>query len=257
MIKAAKECGEFVPRKNHDELTEVLGNPEHRSRVRGISSRQSWKNVDSWQSDVASYHMRQRYKEGIFQAGKEAAVKEMIMGLIQDAFTSTDPKMVELRTQMFHQASVMTQQGEAAIQGQMVSGTSQPQRYLIDEIVEPTTAMLQVAWGRTGKKDVAHGTVQPPNPKARYHGRPIPPEYAVVEVMWTHDHHDNDELDFPNEEGDTTLGQALSTHVLWNKANIVLDLSKPASKPSQPSSSPPGGPSDDDDDNSGDGNGDE
>jgi hypothetical protein len=46
--------------------------------------------------------MRQRYKEGIFQAGKEAAVKEMIMGSIQDAFTSTDPKMVELRTQMFH-----------------------------------------------------------------------------------------------------------------------------------------------------------
>jgi hypothetical protein len=31
----------------------------------------------------------------------------MIMGKIQDAFMSTDPKMVELRTQMFCQASVM------------------------------------------------------------------------------------------------------------------------------------------------------
>jgi hypothetical protein len=39
MIKVAKECGEFVPRRNHDELTEALGNPEHRSRVQGISSR--------------------------------------------------------------------------------------------------------------------------------------------------------------------------------------------------------------------------
>jgi hypothetical protein len=58
--------------------------------------------VDSWQSDTTYYHTRQRYKEGIFQACKEAAVKEMIMGLIQDAFMSTDPKMVELRTQMFH-----------------------------------------------------------------------------------------------------------------------------------------------------------
>jgi hypothetical protein len=57
--------------------------------------------VDSWQSDAASYHTRQRYKEGIFQAGKEAAVKEMIMGSIQDAFMSIDPKMVELRHKCF------------------------------------------------------------------------------------------------------------------------------------------------------------
>jgi hypothetical protein len=65
--------------------------------------------VESWQSDDASYHTRQRYKEDIFQAGKEVTVKEMIMGSIQDAFTSIDPKMVELRTQMFCQAGVMTQ----------------------------------------------------------------------------------------------------------------------------------------------------
>jgi hypothetical protein len=118
--------------------------------------------------------------------------------------------------------------------------------------------MLKVPWGRTGKKkDVAHATVQPPNPKAKYHGILILPEYAVVEVMWTHDHHNDDELDFPNEEGDTTLGQVLGTRVLWNKADIVLDMPKPVSKPSQPSSSLPGGPSDNDDDNGSDGNGDD
>jgi hypothetical protein len=76
----------------------------------------------------------------------------------------------------------------------------------------------------------------------------------MVEVMWTYDHHDDDELDFANKEGDMTLGQALGTRVLWNKVDIVLDMPKPASKSSQPSSSPPGGPSDDDDDNDGDGN---
>jgi hypothetical protein len=79
----------------------------------------------------------------------------------------------------------------------------------------------------------------------------------MVEVMWTHDHHDDDELDFPNEEGDTTLAWVLGTRALWNKADIILDMPKSASKPSQPSSSPPGGPSDDDDDNGGDGNGDD
>jgi hypothetical protein len=40
-IKAAKEREEFVPRRNHDELTEVLGNPEHHGHVQGISPRQS------------------------------------------------------------------------------------------------------------------------------------------------------------------------------------------------------------------------
>jgi hypothetical protein len=66
----------------------------------------------------------------------------MIMGKIQDAFTSTDPKMVELRTQMFCQAGVLPQQGQATVQGQMVLGTSQLQRYWVDEIVEPTLGVL-------------------------------------------------------------------------------------------------------------------
>ena len=40
----------------------------------------------------------------------------MIMGKIQDTFMSTDPKMV-------HQAGVLSLQGQATVQGQMVLGT--------------------------------------------------------------------------------------------------------------------------------------
>ena len=54
--------------------------------------------MESWQSDMSTYHMRQRYKEGLVQKGRDEAVKDMMMGKIQDAFTSIDPKMVELRT---------------------------------------------------------------------------------------------------------------------------------------------------------------
>jgi hypothetical protein len=79
-IKAAKERGEFQPRREHDELTVALGNPEHHGHVQGVSLRQSWKNVESWQSDAASYRTRQRYKEWLIQKGKDVAVKEMIMG---------------------------------------------------------------------------------------------------------------------------------------------------------------------------------
>jgi hypothetical protein len=37
----AKECRVFEPRRDHDVLNEALGNPEHRERIWGISSRQS------------------------------------------------------------------------------------------------------------------------------------------------------------------------------------------------------------------------
>jgi hypothetical protein len=43
MITKAAKSGVFQPHRDHDVLTEVLGNPEHRGRVRGVSSRQSWK----------------------------------------------------------------------------------------------------------------------------------------------------------------------------------------------------------------------
>jgi hypothetical protein len=73
--------------------------------------------VEVWQSDANCYHTRQRYKEGLVQKGHDEEVKDMIMGKIQDAFMSTDLKMVELRTQMFHQASMLPPQGQATIQG--------------------------------------------------------------------------------------------------------------------------------------------
>ena len=138
----------------------------------------------------------------------------------------------------------MVPQGHAAVQP---AGTSQAQRYQVDEITEPTLAILQVTWGRTRrKKDVAQGLVQPPDPEARYNRQPIPPEYALVHVLWMADKHERDELDYPTEEGAATIGRALGSHVLWNKVDIVLLMENPASKSSQPSPSPPSSPSDDD-----------
>ena len=134
--------------------------------------------MDSSQSDTTSHHTRQRYKEGLIQKGRDEAMKDIVMETIQEAFTSNGPKMVELRMQMFLQAGVLPQQGHAAVQP---AGTVEPQRNLVDEIAESTLAILQVPWGRTGrKKDMAHGLVQPPDPEARYNGQPIPPKYICV-----------------------------------------------------------------------------
>ena len=91
--------------------------------------------MDSWQSDAASYHTRQRYKEGLIQKGRDEAMEEIAMRKIQEAFTSNEPKMVELRKKMFLQTGVLPQQP---------AGTSQLQRYPADEITEETLAALQV-----------------------------------------------------------------------------------------------------------------
>jgi hypothetical protein len=40
-VSAAEKRGSFEPHRERDVLTEVLENPEHRSRVHGVSSRQS------------------------------------------------------------------------------------------------------------------------------------------------------------------------------------------------------------------------
>jgi uncharacterized protein YggL (DUF469 family) len=60
----------------------------------------SWKEVDSWQSDANMYYTRQRYKEGLSQEGRDEVMQQLINKLIQEAFTSNDPKMVEMRLQM-------------------------------------------------------------------------------------------------------------------------------------------------------------
>ena len=107
----------------------------------------------------------------------------MIMGKIQDAFTSTNPKMVELRMQMFCQAGVLPPQGQATVQGQMVPGIGQLPRYPVDDIMEPMTCTLQVPFGRAQrKKDVATGVALPPESGAMYDGKPILPDYAWVNV---------------------------------------------------------------------------
>ena len=97
MVNAAKEHGEFTPNREHYLLMEDLRNREHHGRVQGISSTMSWKNVDSWKSDAASHHPRQRYKKGLIQQGRDKATKEIIRWTLQETFTSIEPKIVELR----------------------------------------------------------------------------------------------------------------------------------------------------------------
>jgi hypothetical protein len=145
-VTQGSKSGSFEIRRGKDVLTEALGNPEHRGRVRGMSSRMSWNTVGSWQTDGATYHTRDRYKEGLRQEGREEAMKEMISKSIVEAFTSNDPKMVEIRSQMFRQAGVPLMMTPAT--GQLVQTAGTPSRSPLDEITEITKCTLLVPFGR-------------------------------------------------------------------------------------------------------------
>ena len=98
------------------------------------------------------------------------------------------------------------------------------------------------------------GVALPPESGALYGSKPIPPDYARVNVTWTNTEFDEDEIDIPTEEGSRFIGATLGMRVLWNKGDIVLEVPTPASSRSQPS--PPGDPGDDDDNTDDDNGGD-
>ena len=67
---------------------------------------------------------------------------------------------------------------------------------------------------------------------AMYDGKPIPHDYARVDVTWTNKDFDDDEIDIPIEEGYRFIGATLGMRVLWNKSDIVLEMPTLASQPS-------------------------
>jgi hypothetical protein len=54
--------------------------------------------------------------------------------------------------------------------------------------MERTLCTLEMPFGRfRRKKSVAQGMTLPPDSGAMYNGRPIAPDYARVDVLWTND----------------------------------------------------------------------
>jgi hypothetical protein len=150
---------------------------------------------------------------------------------------------------MLRQAGLQVPLDPARVQaGQMVAGTSQLSRYPADEITKPTLGYLYVPVGRGGKmkQKVGEGQVLPPgHPETRDYGAPIPPDYAIVQILYVDDSFEDMQLDYPVPgQQESSIMSVLGLNVLWNKADIEL---KPELGASQRSSGPSGDPSDGDD----------
>jgi len=61
-VAAKQQVGEFKPQREKDVLTVALGNPEYPGHVRGISSKEGWKEGfrPKWEG---MYKKHDRYKE--------------------------------------------------------------------------------------------------------------------------------------------------------------------------------------------------
>jgi hypothetical protein len=103
------------------------------------------------------------------------------------------------------------------------------------------------------KKSVGQAMALSPDSGPLYDGRPISAKYARVEVAWTNADFDQEEIDIPTDDGGRLLSSTLGSVVLWNKVDIMLEMSTPSTQPSLSGSSPLGDNPDDSDNEDDDG----
>ena len=247
-IAAKQSEGTFKPQREKDILTAGLGNPEHPGRVRGISSKEGWKEGfgPQWEG---LYKKRDRYKEEMADYFKEEAKKEF-KGLMSEMLSNPPPELM----QQLAMASAMSVQQMTTPQMQIIpaaqtpastEGTTIPSsvastgnkvRYPVDDITRPVACTLVIRYGINNKrtKKVATGLAIPGR---KFHGNDIPEEYCRVEVTTVVQGYEDDMLDIPGPEGIETLGQAIKNFILWPRRDVeLLDWSNSSqAQPSPPS----------------------
>jgi len=248
-IAAKQSEGTFKPQREKDILTAGLGNPEHPGRVRGISSKEGWKEGfgPQWEG---LYKKRDRYKEEMANYFKEEAKKEF-KGLMSEMLSNPPPELM----QQLAMASAMSVQQMTTPQMQIIpaaqtpaatEGTTIPSsvastgnkvRYPVDDITRPVACTLVIRYGINNQrtKKVATGLAIPGR---KFHGNDIPEEYCRVEVTTVVQGYEDDMLDIPGPEGIETLGQAIKNFILWPRRDVEL-VDPPRQPSSQAQPSPP------------------
>jgi hypothetical protein len=102
-----------------------------------------------------------------------------------------------------------------------VGSTLDHQKYHLDDINEPTPFTILYVKGRTLRTiDVANAIVIVTH---IMHGRPIPPECAVVEVTTIREGREFEDLYYPDEEeGIEKLKNGKGNFILWRYKDIIL-----------------------------------
>lgn len=200
-----EKSGKFKPEGCKDQLTAVLGNEEHRGRTRDVSSIAPWKTT--FKKDVFSYKERETRKDS--EAERQDEWEKHFFKFLQE-----NPNVIQTAA-----SQITVPQIQLEIPSSMASVQ---QKFPVDDITEDTSCSLHVPIGRKGNsREVARSFAMP---GTVFHNRPIPEEYAKVQVTEiTDDRFINDPLDVPiPDEGIETIREVLNNFVLWAKRDIYL-----------------------------------
>ena len=204
---ATAQQGTFVPDRENDELTMALGNPEHPGRTRGTPGSVPWK---AGFPDAGGYKSQERRKK--VEQTQIQKLHERVQVLEErdgNRHAETTPEATPPSQRRSSVASTELLQPEHVL--------TAPASYPVDAITESQHCHLMMRW-----ENAAIGSVQPPEPGATFHCRPIPEGYARVTVDEITEGFEDLELDHPTGEGETRLGLALKTPCLWRKELIKL-----------------------------------
>nr|BAX25052.1 hydroxyproline-rich glycoprotein -like [Oryza alta]BAX25060.1 hydroxyproline-rich glycoprotein -like [Oryza alta] len=201
-----EKSGEFVARREHDELTAALGTAEYSGRIRGKSTRTSWK--VGFQTEMKSYKKRDAYK---------AKLREEVTEQVTQQVTQQFYRLAAQHPQAF---PGLVPQPEQTVQIPSSVGSVETTPYQVDLITGPTPCSLVVPIGRAGKtKEVGSGLAIPGR---QFHNIPIPEDYARVQVGRVNADQMSLELDIPTPEGIELLGDAVNQFILWHRRDIIL-----------------------------------
>ncbi|KAJ1277133.1 hypothetical protein BS78_05G271200 [Paspalum vaginatum] len=190
------KAGKFVPDREKDFLTVAIGTKEHGGRCRGISSKLNWK--EGFAEDHYNQEMRetaeQVFKERFFTFVKNTPGLA-IPGLASSLGLDSSPGL----------ASSPGLGSTPCLVVPLPSGD----QHAIDSITSPTPC------------EVARALVIPGS--GLFHGTPIPPDYARVQVHSVEPKHEGERLDISTPEGIHFLGQSVDQFILWHK-NYIMNL---------------------------------
>ncbi|BAF21376.2 Os07g0415600 [Oryza sativa Japonica Group] len=226
-IVQKEKTGEFVPRRQHDELTEALRTTEH----------------SGFPQEAQSYKKRDAYK---------AKMRQEITNQVTQQVTQQFYSLAAQHPQAFPD---LVPHGLQSTQILSSVGSVENTTYPVDSITGPTPCSFVVPIGRAGKtKEVASGLAIPGR---QFHNSLIPADYVSVQVALVHGDQMSLELDIPTPEGIELLRDAVNQFILWHRRDIILtgqfmsmtpapsvpNTSAPPAPPSPPiCTTPPGSP---------------
>jgi hypothetical protein len=204
---AAKQSqGSFKPQRERDILKAGLGNPEHLGRVRGISSKEGWKEGfgPQWEG---LYKKRDRYKEELSDYFKKEAKKEF-KDMMSQMLSKPQPELMQQLVSEMSVQQMTTPQLQIIPAAQpsastdcttipsSVASMGNKVRYPVDDITRPVTCTLVIRYGINNNHTKKVGT-SIAILGCKFHGSDIPDDYCRVEVMMVVQGYGEDMLDIP------------------------------------------------------------